>query len=227
YVQNEEIVKVPTLKLEFLDEINAKSSHVGQQFATTTLEDITINGKLYPAGSRVNGRIVEVIRPNKCDKGSLKLSFDTIQGCDGCKADLPRQVLTAQVGACRKKQNVVSRLVTMPFTLAGSLIGIVGRTTGGMISSAGNAAESLTNGTGIALGETFQGQFRAAGRSLQDAAIATVKAPVDFAMTGVTGAFNLLQNTGDEVAYLVDPNGRRISQVNPKEQITIAFGCDK
>lgn len=227
YVENEEIVKVPTLKLEFLDEINAKSSHVGQQFATTTLEDITINGKLYPAGSRVNGRIVEVIRPTKNDKGSLKLSFDTIQGCDGCKTELPRQVLTAQVGACRKKQNIVSRVVTMPFTLAGSLIGIVGRTTGGMISSAGNAAESLTNGTGIALGETFQGQFRAAGRSLQDAAVATVKAPVDFAMTGVTGAFNLLQNTGDEVAYLVDPNGRRISQVNPKEQITIAFGCDE
>jgi hypothetical protein len=227
YVENEEIVKIPTLRLKFLDEINAKSSHVGQQFATTTLEPITINGKLYPAGSRVNGRIVEVIRPNKCDKGSLKLSFDTIQGCDGCKAELPKQVLTAQVDACRKKQNIVSRTIAMPFTLAGSLIGIVGRTTGGMISSAGNAAESLTSGTGIALGETMQGQFRAAGRSLQDALVTTVKAPVDFAMTGVTGAFNLLQNTGDEVAYLVDPNGRRISQVNPKEQITIAFGCDK
>jgi len=227
YTETEQIVKLPTLQMEFLDEINAKSSHVGQQFATKTLEDITINGKLYPAGSRVNGRIVEVIRPNKCDKGSLKLSFDTIQGCDGCKAELPKQVLTAQVGACRKKQNVVSRLVTMPFTLAGSLIGIVGRTTGGMISSAGNAAESLTNGTGIALGETFQGQFRAAGRSLQDAIVTTVKAPVDFAATGVTGAFNLLQNTGDEVAYLVDPNGKRISQVNPKEHITIAFGCDE
>lgn len=227
YVENEEIVKIPTLKMEFLDEINAKSSHVGQHFATTTLEDITINGKLYPAGSRVNGRIVEVIRPHKGDKGSLKLSFDTIQGCDGCKAELPKQVLTAQVAPCRKKQNIVSRTLAMPFTLAGSLIGIVGRTTGGMISSVGNAAESLTNGTGIAMGETFQGQFRAAGRSLQDALVTTVKAPVDFAMTGVTGAFNLLQNTGDEVAYLVDPNGKRISQVNPKEQITIAFGCDE
>ena len=227
YVEQEQIVQIPTLKLQFLDEINAKSSHVGQQFATTTLEDITINGKLYPAGSRVNGRIVEVIRPNKCNGGSLKLSFDTIQGCDGCKAELPKQILTAQVAPCRKKQNIVSRALTMPFTLAGSLIGIVGRTTGGMISSAGNAAESLTNGTGIALGETFQGQFKAAGRSLQDALVTTVKAPVDFAMTGVTGAFNLLQNTGDEVAYLVDPTGRKISQVNPKEQITVAFGCDK
>ena len=226
YVENEQVVKVPTLKLEFLDEINAKSSHVGQQFATTTLEDITINGQLYPAGSRVNGKIVEVIRPNGCDKGSLKLSFNTIENCEGCKAELPRQVLTAQV-SCKKNPNPIARLVTMPFTLAGSLIGIVGRTTGGMISSAGNAAESLTNGTGIALGETFQGQFKAAGRSLQDALVTTVKAPIDFTRTAVVGAFNLLQNTGDEVAYLVDPDGKKISAVNPREHVTIAFGCDE
>ena len=226
YVETDTIVKVPTLKLEFLDEINAKSSHVGQQFATTTLEDVTINGKLYPKGSRVNGKIVEVIRPSGCNQGGLKLSFTTIQGCDGCKAELPKQVLTAQV-SCKKTPNPVARLVSMPFTLAGSLIGIVGRTTGGMISNAGNAAESLTNGTGIAFGETMQGQFRAAGRSVQDALKTTVKAPIDFTRTAVTGAFNLLQDAGDEVAYLVDPNGKKITSVNPREHVTIGFGCNK
>lgn len=224
YMENQEVVKVPTLKLEFLDEINAKSSHVGQQFATTTLEDVTINGKVYPAGSRVNGKIVEVIRPSGCQKGALKLAFTTIADCDGCKADLPKQILTAQIN-CDKKQNAVARFVSMPFTLLGSMAGIVGRTTGGMISNAGNAVESISNGTGIALGETFQGQFRAAGRSLQDAGKAAIIAPVDFTRTALSGSMGLFQTTNDEVAYLVDPKGQKISAVNPKEHITIAFGC--
>lgn len=224
YMENEETIKIPTLKLEFLDEINAKSSHVGQHFATTTLEEVTINGKLYPCGSRVNGKIVEVIRPSGCQKGALKLAFTSIEDCDGCKADLPRQILTAQVN-CSKTQNPVARFVSMPFTLLGGLVGTVGRTTGGMISNLGNAFESVSGGTGIALGETMQGQFRAAGRSLQDAGKAAIIAPVDFTRTALSGTIGLFQSTGDEVAYLVDPKGQKIAAVNPKEHITIAFGC--
>ncbi|HNW26191.1 MAG TPA: S-layer homology domain-containing protein [Candidatus Gastranaerophilaceae bacterium] len=224
YMEQEEIVKIPTLKLEFLDEINAKSSHVGQQFATTTLEEVTINGHCYPCGSRVNGKIVEVIRPSGCEKGALKLAFTTIEDCSGCCADLPRQILTAQIN-CAKTQNAVARLVSMPFTWAGALVGTTGRTIGGMISNAGNAFESVSNGVGIASGEIFQGQFRASGRSLQDAGKAAIVAPVDFARTAFSGATGLFQTTGDEVAYLVDPKGYKVAAVNPKEHLTIAFGC--
>ncbi len=224
YMESEEIVKIPTLKLEFLDQINAKSSHVGQQFATTTLEEVTINGKCYPCGSRVNGKIVEVIRPSGCEKGALKLAFTSIEDCDGCKADLPKQILTAQIN-CSKTPNAVARFVSMPFTLVGGLLGTVGRTTGGMISNLGNAIEDVSGGTGIAMGEVFQGQFRAAGRSIQDASKAAIIAPVDFGRTALSGTIGLFQSTGDEVAYLVDPKGNKIAAVNPKEHITIAFGC--
>lgn len=224
YMEQEEIVKIPTLKLEFLDEINAKSSHVGQQFATTTLEEVTINGHCYPCGSRVNGKIVEVIRPSGCEKGALKLAFTTIDDGCGCKADLPRQILTAQIN-CPKMPNPVARLVAAPFTWAGTILGTTGRTVGGMISNAGNAVESVSNGVGIASGEVFQGQFRAAGRSLQDATKAVIVAPVDFTRTALSGTIGLFQTTGDEVAYLVDPKGSKIAAVNPKEHITIAFGC--
>lgn len=224
YMENEEVVKIPTLKLTFLDEINAKSSNVGDQFATTTTEEVTINGKCYPCGSRVNGKIVEVIRPSGCEKGALKLAFTTIEDCGGCKADLPKQILTAQIN-CARTQNIVARVVQMPFTLLGGLIGTTGRTIGGMIASAGNAAEAVSGGVGIASGEMLQGQFRASGRSLQDAAKATVMAPIDFTRTALSGAAGLFQTTTDEVAYLVDPNGSKISAVNPKEKVTIAFGC--
>lgn len=225
FVENQEIVKIPTLQLEFKDQVNAKSSHVGQRFSATTLEDVTIDGNLYPCGSKVIGKVVEVIRPSGCQKGALKLAFTEIEHC-GCKATLPRQILTAQIDKSNTP-NIVSRIVTAPFTWAGSLVGVVGRTTGGMLSNLGNAVEDVSSGVGIALGETFQGQFGAAGRSLVDATIDTVKAPVDLTRTALSGTMGLFQTTGDEVAYMVDAKGYKISAINPKEHVTIAFGCSE
>ena len=43
-IEQEEIVKIPTLKLSMIDQLTAKSSHVGQYFRANTLEDVTING---------------------------------------------------------------------------------------------------------------------------------------------------------------------------------------
>ena len=223
FVQNEELVKIPTLQLEFKDQVTAKSSHVGQKFAAKTLEDVTINGQLYPCGSNVHGKVVEVIRPSGCQKGALKLAFTDIEHC-GCKATLPRQILTAQIDKSNTP-NIISRLVTAPFTWAGSIVGIVGRTTGGMLTSLGNAVEDVSTGTGIALGEVFQGQLPAAGRSVYDVVKDTVKAPIDLTRTALSGTMGLFQTTGDEVAYLVDAKGFKISAINPKEHVTIAFGC--
>ncbi len=223
FIENEELVKIPTLQLEFKDQVTAKSSHVGQKFAAKTLEDVTINGHLYPCGSNVHGKVVEVIRPSGCQKGALKLAFTDIEHC-GCKATLPRQILTAQIDKSNTP-NIVSRLVTAPFTWAGSIVGIVGRTTGGMLTTLGNAVEDVSTGTGIALGEVFQGQLPAAGRSVYDVVKDTIKAPIDLTRTALSGTMGLFQTTGDEVAYLVDAKGFKISAINPKEHVTIAFGC--
>lgn len=223
YVENESIVNIPTLKLEFKDQVTAKSSHVGQRFAAKTLEDVTINGHLYPCGSNVHGKVIEVVRPSGCQKGALKLAFTEIENC-GCKATLPKQILTAQIDKSNTP-NIISRLVTAPFTWAGSIVGVVGRTTGGMLTSLGNAVEDVSSGTGIALGEVFQGQLPAAGRSTMDVVKDTIKAPIDLTRTALSGTMGLFQTTGDEVAYLVDAKGYKISAINPKEHVTIAFGC--
>ena len=105
------------------------------------------------------------------------------------------------------------------------MLGIVGRTTGGMLSNLGNALEDVASGTGIAIGEAFQGQFMASARSLGDVAVDTVKAPIDITRTALSGTMGLVQATGDEVGYLVDAKGYKISAINPKEHVTIAFGC--
>ena len=223
FVEEEEIIKLPTLKLSMIDQITAKSSHVGQYFRANTLEDVTINGVTYPCGSTVTGQVVEVIRPSGCDKGAIKLSFTEIKNGD-CKAKLPKQILQAQVNKS-KQVNPVARLVEMPFTLAGSLIGVTGRTVGGILTNVGNAAENVSNDAGYMLGHAFQGQFGAAARSLGDGLWETVKAPVDVTRTAVSGTMGLFQTTGDEFAYLVDPRGYKISAVNPREHVTIAFGC--
>ncbi len=225
YIADEEMIQVPTLKMEFRDQVNAKNANVGQHFTAKTLESITINGTTYPIGSYVNGKVVEVIRPSGSQKGALKLAFTEIENGD-CKAQLPQQILTAQITK-QNTPNPVSRLVTMPFTWAGSLVGIAGRTVGGAISNLGNAVENVSGGVGVALGETLQGQLPAAGRSLADSVVESVKAPVDITRTAISGTMGLFQSSGDEFAYLVDPNGYKISAVNPREHITVAFGCNE
>lgn len=224
-IEQEEIVKIPTLKLSMIDQLTAKSSHVGQYFRANTLEDITINGRTYPCGSTVTGQVVEVIRPSGCDKGALKLAFTEIKNGD-CKTKLPKQILQAQVNKS-KNVNPVARLVEMPFTWAGSLVGVVGRTAGGIVTNLGNAVENVSNDTGYMLGHVFQGQFGAAARNLGDGIFETVKAPIDVTRTALSGAMGLFQTTGDEFAYLVDPRGYKISAVNPREHVTIAFGCNE
>lgn len=223
FVEEEEIVKIPTLKVKMIDQITAKSSHVGQYFRAKTLEDLTINGQSFPCGSVVTGQVVEIVRPSGCDKGALKLSFTSIKN-GKCTANLPKQILTAQVNKS-KQVNPVARLVEAPFTLVGSMVGIVGRTAGGILTNVGNAAENVTNDAGYMLGHAFQGQFGAAARNLGDGIWETVKAPIDVTRTALSGTMGLFQTTGDEIAYLVDPRGYKISAVNPREHVTIAFGC--
>lgn len=225
YVEDSEMIQVPTLKMEFRDQVNAKNANVGQHFTAKSLESITINGTTFPAGSYVSGKVIEVIRPSGSQKGALKLAFTEIQNGD-CKAELPQQILTAQITK-QNTPNPVSRLITMPFTWTGSLVGIAGRTVGGAIANLGNAVENVTGGVGTAFGETLQAQLPAAGRSLADSVVETVKAPIDITRTAVSGTMGLFQSTGDEFAYLVDPNGYKISSVNPKEHITVAFGCEE
>ena len=223
FVAKDEVVTIPTLCLKFEDEINAKTANIGDRFAAKTTESVTINGQTFPAGSNVYGKVTEVDRPTGNCKGGLKLSFERIQ-CHDCKADLPQQVLTAQVKT-DKKPNFLAKVIEAPFSWAGSIVGTVGRTVGGAVIAAGNAVEHVSDGVGLTLGETLQGQLPAAGRSLMDASKALVKAPIDLTRTALSGTLGLLQTTGDEVAYLVDPKGNRITSVNPRENITVAFGC--
>lgn len=223
FIEKETRITVPTLQLTMNDIINAKHVNVGEQFSATTNNEITINGQVFPCGSTVRGKVVEVTRPTKNCQGGLRLSFNEIIDCKGCKTNLPKQILSAKVER-QKEIHGVLRAVQMPFTWAGTLIGTAGRTIGGAAIGLSNAAESLLDQTGVGTSELISGKFKAAGRSYQDGLKTTLKAPVDLTRTALSGTMGLFQTTGDEIAYLVDPKGMPISKVNPKEKVTIAFG---
>lgn len=221
FIEKEEIVSIPTLQVCFNDEISAKSAQVGDRFAATTTEEITINGCTFPCGSRVYGKVTEVVRPSTRCSGAIRLSFDKIES-DCQKADLPKQMLCAQVNTS-KKNNFIVKALEAPFAWAGGIVGVTGRTIGGVIANLGNAVENTTQGVGVAVGELSRAEFIASGRSILDSAKTAVKAPFEVVGTTLSGVTGLLQYTGDELWYLVDTKGNRVASVNPKEKVTIAF----
>lgn len=224
FMEKSETVTIPTLKICFDDELTARTAHVNDRFAAQTTDPMTINGVVYPEGSIVRGRVLEVERPSGCNNGALKLSFDTIQNGD-CKTDLPSQVLTAQVNKTRTP-NVVARLMQWPFATVGQVVGTAGRAVGGAAIGVSNAFEQVVSEFGTGTGEIFQGKFMAAGRSYLDSGKALLKAPIDLTRTAISGVSGMVQVTGQEVAYLVDPDGKKVSAINPREKVTIAFGCN-
>ena len=244
FMETCETVDIPTLKVRMRDQISAANSDVGDHFVAETIDPMTINGICYPACSKVNGMIVDIQRPNSQCEGALKIAFTDIKNGE-CTAKLPKQILSAQVDKT-KTQNWFSRAVQTPFTLVGSTIGIVGRTVGGVVVNASNAAESVTNGVGVGTGELFQfgkppctccdtgvTNFGAAFRSYKDSFMALAEAPVDVVRTSLSGAAGVLQNANNELGYLINPGGKCISSINLNERVTFAFGtedktcCDK
>jgi len=223
YVQVEQMKQYPTLKVKFDDQISAKDSQAGDGFRAYTTECVTIDGKTYPEGSIVRGKIVEVIRPSHNCKGGLKIVFTEIENCDN-KSALPMEVLSAQVLES-KNPNIISKFFKMPFTFTGAVVGNTARAVGGIITQAGNGLEAVANDFGTGTGELFQGKFKASMRSYGQSALEVLKTPVQVATTAASGVAGLAEVTVDDIAYVVSPNGTRISQISPNEIVQVAFGA--
>ena len=222
YVEVEKMLQYPTLKVKFDDQISAKDSQAGDGFRAHTTEAVTINGKNFPSGSIVRGKIVEVIRPSHNCKGGLKVVFTEIQNGD-CKNALPQEVLSAKV-LDTNNPNIISKIMKAPFTWAGAIVGNTARAVGNVVIQAGNGVEAVANDFGTGTGELFQGKVGASMRSYGQSALEVLKTPVNVATTAVSGVAGLAEVTVDEVAYVVSPDGTRISQISPKETVQIAFG---
>ena len=212
---------IPTLKVKMQDIVTARTSLVGDGFGAKTLEPVTINGQCFPEGSKVTGKVVEVVRPGFGEKGAIRLSFDRIE-YKKCKADLPNEILSATV-IKEDNPNIVGRFVAWPITWTGKVAGIAGRTVGGGAIVAADMVEGFLNNIGNGTNEIFNGEFLAAGRSFLSSGREVGVGVYDFAKTAFTGTAGVLKESGDEIAYVVSPDGARIAQVNPDETLSVAF----
>jgi hypothetical protein len=69
-----------TLAISFPTEVSTKDKVAGDTFTATLAEDVVVDGKVvFPAGSTVNGHVVEAIRPGKTSgRGKMVLAYDSI-----------------------------------------------------------------------------------------------------------------------------------------------------
>ena len=70
----------PTLRITFPNEVSTDDMVAGDTFTATLAEDVVVDGKVvFPAGSTVNGHLVEAVRPGKSSgRGRMVLGYDSI-----------------------------------------------------------------------------------------------------------------------------------------------------
>ncbi len=122
-----------------------------------------------------------------------------------------------------KNPNFVARLLGFPFTGAGRVVGVAGRTAGSMVNVAANGLEEI----GDELGNTFVETLTLhPGRGMASAGnvlATTGKGIFDFGKLIVSGTFGVLYELGDEITYVLVPSLSNSSSLNPNEELTIVF----
>lgn len=214
---------VTTLKIKLLDRLSAKTSNIGEAFTAKTTQDVVVDGVTFPCGSIVRGEVIEVQRPgvNKC--GFIKVKFNKIKNLeDNCEKALPSSIASASADDV-KNPNFVARLLGFPFTGAGRVVGVAGRTAGSMVNVAANGLEEI----GDELGNTFVETLTLhPGRGMASAGnvlATTGKGIFDFGKLIVSGTFGVLYELGDEITYVLVPSLSNSSSLNPNEELTIVF----
>ena len=224
---------IPTIKMEFEDIISARTSKIGEGFVAKTVEPISIDGKLFPVGSEVHGNVVEVVRPGFGDPGAIRVAFDYIQyecgdtndDFDGkYRTELPKDILSAVV-VKEDEPNIIGRTLSVPFSLPGRVAGIAARTVGGTAIVAGNMVETFLTNTANGVNELASLEPAAAGRSFARAALDIPEGVWYAGKTAVSGTLGVVAVTGQDLAYIVSPDGERVAQINSDEVLSVAFAA--
>ncbi len=216
---------IPTLKMQFDDIVSARTSEVGDRIVAKTTEAANIDGVHFPAGTIVRGKVSEVIRPGIGNRGAIRLQFTEIgDKKSGCVAALPNEILSATVVE-EDNPNIFGRLFAWPFSWPGKVAGVAGRTVGGAVIVTSNMVENFLTNIANGNNELLNAELSAAGRSYLMAFQDLIVGPFDVVRTALSGTVGIVKVTGDEIAYVVKPDGSRVAQINPDEILSVAFGC--
>lgn len=210
------------IKIKMLDRIDAKHSNIGDRFIAKTTQEVSVEGKTFPAGSNVIGEVVTVQRPGLGNHpGSITVRFNEIKNGD-CSAKFPKE-LTSSTADCLKNPNIIARILGLPFTAAARTVGVAGRSVGQVVNISANGLEEYGDRLSDTLVETFTGHLGRGVASFGNSFVTLGKGVYGIVKTAVSGTFGVIYEVGDELLYTIVPSVSNSAALNPNEEFTVIF----
>ena len=209
------------INIKLSERISARTSNVGDTFTAKTTKPVTIQGVCLPEGSTVKGIVEEVNRPGLHNPAYIKVKFVEISN-DDTIIDLQRDLASAQV-TTSKNPNIASRVFAAPFSAAGRVAGVAGRTAGTGVNVVADGVENLGGNISDAFSDTLSLHPLKGLKSVGSGFITVGKGVYDLSKLVVSGTFGMLYELGDEVKYVILPSTTNDSALNPDEELTIIF----
>lgn len=210
------------LKIKITDRLSARTSNVGEKFTAVTTNCINIGGQNFAEGSKVKGQVIEVSRPGVGCSGYIKVKFLNIKDENGNCANFPEILSKAQVD-CLKNPNFVSRLLGAPFSAAGRVAGVAGRTAASGANVVANTVEQFGGNVSDTFVDLAALQPTASVKKLGNGFLSLGMGVVNVVKLAVSGTFGVVYEFTDEIRYLIVPSYSNDSSINPNEEMTIIF----
>ena len=217
---------VLTVKLN--DRISAKHSNINDSFSAKTTKDVCISGTCFPAGSKVYGKVVDVKRPGLngdeeglFSNGYVRVKFEKIKNGDAV-AEFPKTLSDAKADTL-KNPNFIARLLGMPLSGSGRVLGVVGRTGGTAADVCGNGLEAIGDDLSGFLVETTCLKPLEGIKSFGWGFVDLGKGIYDLGKLAVSGVFGVVYEVADELVYLILPSASNNASLNPNEELVIIF----
>ena len=212
----------PTVvSVKLTDRLSARTSNVGDKFTAKTTKEVTVNGQTFAVGSNVKGEVIEVSRPGIKNPGYIKVKFNTLENGEQC-VNFPKNLSQAQADVT-KNPNFLARLIGAPFSTAGRVVGVVGRSGAAAVNVAGNGLEQVGDELSDTFVDTLSLQPVAGVKNFGNAFVTVGKGVYDICKLAVSGTFGILYEVTDEVRYLIVPQYSNESSLNPGEELNIVF----
>ncbi len=213
--------KPVALNVKLLDRISARVSNLDDVFTAKTTQDVIVEGKSFPTGSIVKGRVIGVQRPGVKQSGWVKVKFvEIVNGKD--KAQFPQHISEAQADTL-KNPNIIARILGAPLSGSARVVGVVGRTAGTGVNVISNGVEEFGDELSNAFVETFTLHPGSGAKSVGDMFITTGKGIYDVLKLVASGTFGILYEITDEIKYVILPSTSNNSSLNPNEELVILF----
>ena len=209
------------LNVKLEDRLSAKTSNIGQKFLARTTKAVEINNNSFPVDSIVKGEVVAVQRPGINNPGMIKVKFLEIKNGD-CVVEFPKNI-TEAVAENTKNPNSVARVLGAPFSIAGRVVGVAGRSVGQEVNIAANGLEEIGGELSDTMVDTFSLQPIAGAKRFGNSFMTLGKGVFDTCKNVVGGTFGVLYEVADELVYVVLPSKSNNSSLNPGEELLIVF----